>query len=168
MFCDRCGAAVQPGQAFCSKCGKQIVGPISLMQPVPGRVRRHTHLLGIMWLALSAYSALAGLLVLTLSATFFPHVREMHGVPPDMPVGFLTALFSTIGILILAKAVCGFIAGRGLMQHEPWARTVALVLAFISLFNIPFGTALSVYTLWVLLPGDSQQEYDALAAAQAA
>ena len=36
MFCDGCGAAVQSGQAFCSKCGKQIVGPISLMQPRPG------------------------------------------------------------------------------------------------------------------------------------
>ena len=35
MFCDGCGASVQPGQAFCSKCGKQIVGPVSLM---PSRV----------------------------------------------------------------------------------------------------------------------------------
>jgi hypothetical protein len=45
---------------------------------------------------------------------------------------------------------------------------VALVLAFISLFNIPFGTAIGVYTMWVLLPGQSQQEYDALVGARAA
>jgi hypothetical protein len=36
------------------------------------------------------------------------------------------------------------------------------------LFNIPFGTALGVYTMWVLLPGGSQQEYEALVAARAA
>ena len=43
---------------------------------------------------------------------------------------------------------------------------VALVLAFISLFNIPFGTALGVYTLWALLPSQSQQEYEALVTAR--
>ena len=29
MFCDGCGTAVQPGQTFCSRCGKQIVGPVT-------------------------------------------------------------------------------------------------------------------------------------------
>jgi hypothetical protein len=45
---------------------------------------------------------------------------------------------------------------------------VALVLGFLSLFNIPFGTAVGVYTLWVLLPAQSQQEYENLVAARAA
>jgi hypothetical protein len=164
MFCDGCGANVQPGQAFCSKCGKQIVGPITVMQPIQGRVQRHTHLLSVLWLALSAFNALGGLIVVIVGTMLFPHLRQMHDAPPDMPFGFLTVLVTTIGIFVLAKAACGFIAARGLMEHEPWARTAVLVLAFISLFNIPLGTALGVYTLWVLLPGESQQEYDALAA----
>jgi hypothetical protein len=162
MFCDGCGTAVQPGQAFCSKCGKQIVGPVSLMYQIPGRVQSHVHLLGILWLAMSAFNAVGGLILLILGNALFPHLHEMNGVPPDVPVGFLTALFSTLGIIVLAKAACGFIAGWGLMQHEHWARVVALVLAFISLFNIPFGTAIGVYTMWVLLPAQSQTEYDAL------
>ncbi len=168
MFCDGCGTAVQAGQAFCSKCGKQIVGPVAVMQPLPGRVRQHSHLLGILWLAISAFNALGGLFLLILGNTLFPHLREMKGVPPDVPVGFLTALFTTLGVIVLAKAACGFIAGWGVMQHEAWARIVALVLAFISLFNIPFGTAIGVYTMWVLLPGESQREYDAMVAERAA
>lgn len=168
MFCDRCGASVEPGQAFCSKCGKQIVGPIAVMQQYPGRVQQHLHLLGILWLAMSAFNAVGGLFLLILGNTLFPHLREMKNVPPDVPVGFLTALFTTIGIVVLAKAALGFLAGWGLTQREGWARVLALVLAFISLFNIPFGTAIGVYTLWVLLPGPSQQEYDAMVAAKAA
>ena len=78
------------------------------------------------------------------------------------------ALFTTLGIIVLAKAALGFFAGWGLMQREAWARVLVLVLAFISLFNIPFGTAIGVYTLWVLLPGQSQQEYDAWVSAKAA
>lgn len=168
MFCDGCGGAVQPGQAYCSKCGKQIVGTVMAAVPTASRVQAHVHLLGILWLAMSAFNAVGGLILLILGNALFPHLREMKDVPPDVPTGFLTALFTTLGIIVLAKAACGFIAGWGLMQREAWARVVALVLAFISLFNIPFGTAIGVYTMWVLLPGQSQQEYDALVAAKAA
>jgi len=46
-------------------------------------------------------------------------------------------------------------AGWGLLQRAPWARLLALILAFLALFNVPFGTAIGVYTLWVLLPDES-------------
>jgi len=170
MFCDGCGAPVQAGQAFCSKCGKQILGPIAMAvpRPTPGRVQEHVHLLGILWLAVSALTAVGGLFLLLLGGTLFPHLREMTQVPPDVPVGFLTSLFTTLGILVLAKAAFGFITGWGLLHREPWARVVSLVLAFIALFNVPFGTAIGVYTMWVMLPSQSQKEYDAMVGAQAA
>jgi hypothetical protein len=167
MFCDGCGAVVQPGQAFCSKCGKQIVGTVTLMPSQVGRVEQHIHLLGILWLAMSAFNAIGGLISILLANTLFTHLHDM-GLPPQVPTEFLSALVTTIGIIVLAKAACGFIAGWGLLKRQQWARIIALVLAFISLFNIPFGTAIGVYTLWVLLPGPSQREYDAIVAAQPA
>jgi hypothetical protein len=167
MFCDGCGTGVQPGQAYCSRCGKQIVGPIAVMQPRPGRVQGHVHLLGIMWLAISAFNTIGGVVLYVLANTLFNHLHEM-GVPPQAPTGFLRPFLSVIGIVVLAKAACGFIAGWGLLHREPWARVVALVLGFISLFNVPFGTAVGVYTLWVLLPIQSQEEYDAMVATRAA
>lgn len=42
MFCDACGATMQPGQRFCSNCGKQIIGPLSVAQPRAGRVQART------------------------------------------------------------------------------------------------------------------------------
>jgi hypothetical protein len=167
MFCDGCGVGVQPGQAFCSKCGKQIVGSITAMRSQAGRVEQHIHLLGILWLAMSAFNVIGGLVLLVVGNTVVAHMNEM-GVPPQVPRGFLTALLTIIGIVVLAKAALGFLAGWGLMQRESWGRTLALVLAFISLFNIPFGTAIGVYTLWVLLPAPSQNEYDTMITARAA
>lgn len=167
MFCDGCGAAVQPGQAFCSRCGKQIVGPVSGAYLMPGRVKQHLHLLGILWLAMSALNAVGGLILLLVGNTLIPHLHEM-GAPQEMPTGFISSLLGVLGIIVLAKAACGFLAGWGLTQRESWARVLALVLAFISLFNIPFGTAIGVYTMWVLLPGQSQHEYDELVASRAA
>jgi hypothetical protein len=167
MFCDGCGTVVQPGQAFCSKCGKQIIGTIAVMPSPAGRVEQHIHLLGILWLAISAFNTIGGVVLLIIGNTLFAHMNEM-GVPTQVPRGFLTALLTTIGIVVLAKAALGFLAGWGLLQRESWGRILGIVLAFISLFNIPFGTAIGVYTLWVLLPGPSQREYDAMIAARAA
>ena len=166
MFCDGCGAAVQPGQGFCSRCGKQVVGPVAALQSRRSRVHDHVHLLGILWLAISAFNTLGGVILYILANTLLAHLHEMGA--PEAPTGFLRPLLSTVAFFILVKAACGFIAGWGLLQREPWARIAALVLGFISLFNVPFGTAVGVYTMWVLLPGQSQQEYDALVQARAA
>jgi glucose uptake protein GlcU len=65
--------------------------------------------------------------------------------------------------LLIAIAATGFFAGWGLLQREEWARTVALVVGFIALLRVPIGTALGIYTLWVLLPARSDDEYKALA-----
>ena len=166
MFCDGCGNAVQAGQGFCSQCGKQIVGPVSLTQSRPGRVQEHVHLLALFWLAISAFNVVGGIILYILANTLFAHLHELGA--PDAPTSFLRPLLSVVAIIVLAKALLGFVAGWGLLQREPWARVVALVLAFISLFNVPFGTAVGVYTMWVLLPGQSEQEYEALVARRAA
>jgi hypothetical protein len=115
---------------------------------------------------ISAFNTIGGVILYVLANTLFAHLHELGA--PDAPTAFLRPLLSVLGIFVLAKAACGFIAGWGLMQREPWARVIALVLGFISLFNVPFGTAVGVYTLWVLLPAQSQEEYDSMVAARAA
>ncbi len=167
MFCDGCGAPVQPGQGFCSKCGKQIIGAVSFAQPRPGRVQEHVRLVGLFWLAFSAFNTVGSVVLYIIANTVFAHTRQFG--TPDAPASFLRPLLSVIAILLLAKAAVGFLAGWGLLQRERWARLIALVLAFISLFtNIPLGTALGVYTMWVLLPSESEREYEGLSEAKTA
>jgi hypothetical protein len=157
MFCNKCGASLQPDQRFCSRCGMEFAtGAIGF--PQRGRVAGHIRLLGIMWLALSALDALGSVVLFVLANTLFNHLREL-GAPPETPSDFLHVLFNVLGILVLVKSAAGFLAGWGLLQREPWARMVTLVLAFIALFNVPFGTALGIYSLWVLLPAGADAEY---------
>lgn len=160
MFCDACGSEVQLGQSFCSHCGKQLRAPVMQMPQRRGRVHEHVQLLGILWLAFSGFNAVGGLLVLLAYNLF---VGRMN-----VPL-FLHPLLAGIGWFILLKSAVGLAAGFGLLQRELWARTLVLILAFIALFtSIPFGTALGVYTMWVLLPRESEQEYEAMADARAA
>jgi len=126
---------------------------------LPNRVREHIRLLGILWLALSAVNAFAGVVLCILANTVFPHLHEM-GAAPETPTGFLVSFFSTIGTVILVKAAAGFFAGWGLLQRKPWARMLTIVLSFLALFIIPLGTALGIYSLWVLMPAQSEREYE--------
>jgi len=165
MFCDQCGAQLQAGAPRCARCGKTVLGLIELRR---SRVRDHVRLVGILWMAYSALHVVAGVVLLVVANTIFGGVHGMihipNGPPPEVTV-WLRPLLSVFGWLILAKAAFGFFAGWGLLQREEWARVVALVMGFIALLNVPVGTALGVYTLWVLLPAQSDDEYKALAQA---
>jgi phage shock protein PspC (stress-responsive transcriptional regulator) len=130
-------------------------------------VQEHVRLVGLFWLALSAFNTIGGVVLYVIANTLMVHLHQAN--PEGGPPAFVIPLLSTIAILLLAKAALGFLAGWGLLQREQWARVLALVLAFVALFtNIPFGTALGVYTMWVLLPAESEEEYETLAARRAA
>ena len=162
MFCDQCGAPLQAGQPHCSHCGKPVVGPGQLRRR---RVEEHIRLVGILWIAYSALHVVGGAVLLVVAHTLFGRSLHMPNGPPPEITEWLRPLIAFFGYLILAKAAAGFIAGWGLLQREPWARTVALVVGFVALLNVPLGTALGIYTLWVLLPAQSDEEYKALSVA---
>jgi hypothetical protein len=166
MFCDGCGTALQAGQGFCSRCGKECAGVIAVGYPRRSRVQEHVRLLAILWFAFSALNALGGLILVILANTLFLHLHDMGA--PEAPTGFLHPLLSFVGVFIIIKGAAGFLAGWGLLQREPWARILVLILAFVSLISPPFGTALGVYTLWVLLPAHSEEEYERYQATSAA
>ena len=73
---------------------------------------------------------------------------------PDRPL-----LLTIVGGTILLIAVGGILVGLGLRDRKPWARVVAIVLGVIALFHPPFGTALGIYTLWVLMSDEGGVEY---------
>jgi len=113
--------------------------------------------LALLWLAISALHLIGGIVLLVLVNTLF---RDMAQLPV-----FVQAILSTAGGWLLLKALVGFAAGWGLLQRERWARPLTLVLGFIELLHIPFGTALGIYTLWVLLAPNAEREYQELARA---
>jgi predicted nucleic acid-binding Zn ribbon protein len=158
MFCDGCGTALAAGQSFCSQCGKQCAGIIPVGYPRRSRVQEHVRLLAILWFAFSALNTLFGVILIILANTLFLHLHDMGA--PEAPTAFLHPLIMVLGVFVIAKGIAGFLTGWGLLNREPWARIGTLILAFVSLINPPFGTALGIYTLWVLLPARAEEEYE--------
>jgi len=148
MYCDRCGNKISEVAVFCPSCGKSA-GTTPLMPP-KGRIAGHVRLLGILWLAMSAFRVIPGLaLILIFSTRSFP-----PGAPP-----FVHNLLHVMGVVFLLGAAAGVGVGCGLLARQPWARMAAIIFGGLNLPDIAFGTAMGIYTLWVLLPVDSETEY---------
>jgi hypothetical protein len=52
---------------------------------------------------------------------------------------------------VIARSVLALMAGYGLKERAPWGRMLAIVAAFFNLLKFPFGTALGVWTLIMLM-----------------
>lgn len=133
--------------------------------PGGGRVARHLSAMAICWITISLIRGLGALAVLFVAHSLLPNLRlyfpEARMEPP-IP-HFVVPLISSIGICLALFAVAGLAVGWGLLRRELWARMGAIILGILNLVEIPAGTALGIYTLWVLLPADGENEYRALA-----
>jgi hypothetical protein len=101
-----------------------------------------------------------GVLIALGFLVFFGGLAGLVGADadPDGPVG-AAALGLVGGMLFLCIglfSVPSIIAGYGLLHFRPWALTLTIVMSILNLINFPFGTALGVYGLWVLMNKDTK------------
>jgi hypothetical protein len=154
MFCSGCGQVLQPGQGFCAQCGRPSAG---VVPPIPGlqfqldNYAGKVKTLSIFWFVYAGLSLLLGLAGLSFLHAFFSGALGNFAHGP-LPPNWLGPMILHLALpFILIRAALAFAAGWGLMQREQWGRVVAIVAAVLSLLRFPFGTALGVWTLVMLL-----------------
>jgi hypothetical protein len=172
MYCDRCGTSLASSAQFCSSCGKQVVqvsfapAPPAAAPLAEGRVRRHIHRLAALWLINGILRLFLVGSFMTFGKMFFPFMRGWGG-PFVWPFGrwgvdfFPGGLFS-LGIFLGFFGILHLVLAWGLFERQPWARALGLILGVLALVRFPLGTALGIYTLWVLAPEQSSREYEHL------
>jgi hypothetical protein len=185
MACTACGTPVAAGVNFCPRCGAQTAVPAAYGdQPVyaaPGyppppiyanpymprpRVQRHLQTLGILWYVYAAYRGMAGLIgVFALNFMARSHFGDGwpmgHGFFSGAP-SWMAALAPVIAVYTVVTVALAIFTGFSLLNRKPWGRTLGIVVAILALLKPVMGTALGIYTLWVLAPEASGMEYDAM------
>lgn len=121
-------------------------------------MRSHVKLLGLLQLAWGGMALLLAASLLLLAAGAAAIARTSEGDP-------VTAAFTALLFIVFATALAigGYAntwVGRALRQHRPPGRTGALALAVMNLFVLPFGTALAIYTFWVLLHNEARALFE--------
>jgi hypothetical protein len=88
-------------------------------------------------------------------------------VPPEeetsIAAGVAAAAFGVLAALTLIWGAVHVWDAVAIRHHRHAGRAVAMILAVLNLFLLPFGTALGVYALWVLTHYDVRPLFDAAA-----
>ncbi len=112
----------------------------------------HVKAVAVLWII---YGALGMLLTFVLFGTLFG-ISFIPDLGHDAPVILRTVAIG-LGIFFAILTLPELIAGFGMHNFREWGRILGLVLAFLNLISFPLGTALSVYTLVILLRPDTVQ-----------
>jgi hypothetical protein len=118
----------------------------------------HVKILGILLVVYGMFGILAGIIVMVIFGGLagLVSVADRSG-DALIAVPILGGIGAFVFILLLVLSLPGIVAGFGLLQLQPWARMLTIVLSALELMSVPIGTALGIYGLWVLLsPGGEQ------------
>lgn len=117
-------------------------------------MRSHVNLLGLLQVAWGGMGLLLAASLLLLAAGAAAIARTPAGDP--MTAGVTAFLFVVFATALALGGYANAWVGLAIRQHRSPGRTGALVLAVMNLFVLPFGTALAIYTFWVLLHNDAR------------
>jgi hypothetical protein len=112
---------------------------------------QHVKILGVLHIVLGSLGVIAAMVIMLV----FGGIAAL--VPTDMPPALIGAIGMAIVVVLLALSVPGLIIGVGLLQFRPWARIAGIIISALDLIHVPFGTALGIYGLWVLLTRETEQ-----------
>lgn len=114
----------------------------------------HTHIkvLGILHLIFGGLGVLTSVFFLAL----FGGISGIIGMNASQDDAWIAIpIIGGIGAMVagitMVLSLPSIIAGIGLLNFRPWARTLTLVVSVLLLIHVPFGTALGFYGFWVLL-----------------
>jgi hypothetical protein len=119
-------------------------------------VEQHLRILGILNIIFGGLGICGALVVLLV----FGIPAGLVAADGDQDAAWTLSILGAVGGFIFFFAVIfsipAIVAGIGLLQYREWARTWTIVASVLHLLNIPLGTALGVYGLWVMFKDETQ------------
>ena len=112
-------------------------------------MQKHVTLVGALHIGYSAFQLVMALMVFI----FLVGGGLIGGFASQEEIVFAATFVvgAIICLWILMVSLPGIIGGVALLRHKTWGRYMVLVLSVLALLNIPLGTALGVYSIWVLV-----------------
>jgi len=114
-------------------------------------MKQHVTIVGVLQIIFSVLGLLLALfLFLVITGAGF--------ISGEQEAMFITSIVGTfLGLFLTIISLPGLIGGIFLLKYKEWARILTIIVGIVGLINLPFGTALGIYTLWTLLNADTVQ-----------
>jgi hypothetical protein len=114
------------------------------------RMKKHVTVVGAIQIGFSILWLIAALIV-WLALRF---ARATVG-GDDVAITVLSYVGVILPGFIALIATFGLVAGIGLLSYKGWARIITIIVSALGCFNIPIGTLIGVYSIWVLMQDDT-------------
>lgn len=112
-------------------------------------MEKHINVVAALFIGLGILSIVAALLLGFLFGIFTGFIPDF---PPRGILYFIIMILVGVSIFL---SIPGIIAGIGLINRKEWARVLAIILSAIKIVNIPIGTLIGAYSLWVLISDET-------------
>jgi hypothetical protein len=123
-------------------------------------VDRHVTFLAILSTIWGAIGLLVGVSALLLAVGPVVILGAPQAENVGLAAGFIAALFTITGLFALLWGAAHVWVARLIRRRHPLGRLLALAQAVVNLLILPFGTALGIYALWVLLTNEGRRLFE--------
>ncbi|NNG27327.1 MAG: hypothetical protein HKM87_07355 [Ignavibacteriaceae bacterium] len=118
------------------------------------KMEKHLTVVAALQVGFSILGILAAIIVYTV-------LRSVIHIADDPEAARILAIVARwVSLFLLIISIPGLIGGIGLFMKKSWARILVLIISVLDLLNIPIGTAIAVYTIWVLVQDDTAKLLD--------
>jgi len=118
---------------------------------------RHVRILGLLNMVYGVAGAAVAILVLIRFGGF----EGVYAAFNEDVIGLVAVILVCFQLLV---AIPCFVAGYHVRQLQDWARVMLIVISAINVLNVPFGTVIGAYGLWVLMTPETDPLFQNAAA----
>jgi hypothetical protein len=115
------------------------------------QMEHHVKILGILFIVWGILSIMFGFLIV------FVLVGTGLITGDEEVMAFIMVFGIGIAAISCLAGLFEIIAGTGLLTGKKWSRVLVIIVAIVNLFDVPMGTALGIYALWVIFKPETQK-----------
>lgn len=120
------------------------------------KMKKHVTAVGAIQIAFSVLGLIGAFVVffaLNFARGFVDH--------DEIATMVLRFIGSILPLIIGLASALGLVGGIALLSYQPWARILVIVIAALGCLNIPIGTLVGVYSIWVLMQDETVKLFKA-------
>jgi hypothetical protein len=127
-------------------------------------MKKHVTAVGAIHIGFGILGLIAAFIVLVVLIGSGLLVLSIEG--DELPLTILASVAVFVTIFLAILSVPELIGGLGILNYKNWARYLVIVVSVLNLFNIPVGTAVGIYSIWVLMQDETETLFTAEVSAE--
>ena len=120
----------------------------------------HLKVLGALQIALGAFGLMGAIFLFIVFSGTVGLVSASGDADAQVALPFIGITGMALVTFLTTLSLPSIVIGIGLVNRKPWARVAGMVISFLMLTFVPFGTIVGAYGLWVLFSKETERLFE--------